>query len=167
MTVGPNTYITEPPARSDFASLARNALERACSGGPDPAPRYYSPRFVDHVNDLEFHGLEGARLSVDLYKHMLSDLRITVEEQVVTGDRVASRFVVTGSNRGRRVRFGGITISRFENGLIVEDWSVTDTLGLLRQLGPWRSILMGLEQWRTIASASRRAAGPHTRNGAP
>ena len=97
---------------------------------------------------------------------MLSDLRITVEEQVVSGDRVASRFVVTGANRGRRVRFGGITISRFENGLIVEDWSVTDTLGLLRQLGPWRSILMGLEQWRTIASASRRAAGPRARNGA-
>jgi hypothetical protein len=68
-----------------------------------------------------------------------------------------SRFVVTGANRGRRVRFGGITISRFEDGLIVEDWSVTDTLGLLRQLGPWRSILVGLAQWRTIAAASRRA----------
>jgi len=138
-------------------SRARNALERVCSGGPDPASRYYSPGLVDHVNDLVFHGLEGARLSVDLYKRVLSDLRITVEDQVVAGDRVVSRFVVTGTNRGRRVRFGGITISRFEDGLIVEDWTVTDTLGLLRQLGPWRSILVGLEQWRSIAIASRRA----------
>jgi hypothetical protein len=64
-------------------------------------------------------------------------MSITVEEQVVQGDRVASRFVVTGTSYGRPVRFNGITISRFDNGLIVEDWSVTDTIGMLRQLGAW------------------------------
>ncbi len=153
MTTAPGTCNMELSDPSHLATLARNALERVCSGGPDPASRYYSPELVDHVNDLEFHGLEGARRSVEIYKRMLSDLRITVEEQVTAGDRVVSRFVVTGSNRGRRVRFGGITISRFEDGLIVEDWSVTDTLGLLRQLGPWRSVLIGLAQWRAIAAA--------------
>ena len=84
-------------------------------------------------------GLEGAQRSVETYKSVLSELSIKVEEQFVDGDRVTSRFVVEGSHRGRRVRFNGITISRFENGLIVEDWSVTDTLGMLRQLGLWRS----------------------------
>jgi predicted ester cyclase len=69
----------------------------------------------------------------------------TVEEQVVDGSRVTSRFVVTGENAGRRVRFHGITISRFdEDGLSVEDWSATDTLGLLRQLGLWRSLRVAL-----------------------
>jgi hypothetical protein len=138
----------------DLAESAKRALERVCSGaGLDPSSRYYSPAFLDHVNDLEFRGLSGTQQSVDLYKKVLSDVTITVEEQVVEGDHVTSRFVVAGSCYGRRVRFNGITISRFEKGLIVEDWSVTDTLGMLRQLGFWRSLLMGARSWRGLMAA--------------
>jgi predicted ester cyclase len=144
-----STTPTETTPDNDLARSARGALERVCSGsGLDPAERYYSAEFRDHVNDMEFHGIEGARRSVEMYKSVLSDMSITVEEQLVDGDRVTSRFVVEGSHRGRRVRFNGITISRFRDGLIVEDWSVTDTLGMLRQLGLWRSLSAGLAQWR-------------------
>jgi predicted ester cyclase len=147
----PSTNGTQP---SDDAETAKRALERVCSGaGLDPASRYYSPSFVDHVNDLEFHGLAGAQRSVALYKQALDDVAVQVEEQIVEGDRVTSRFIVTGTSHGRRVRFNGITISRFQNGLIVEDWSVTDTLGMLRQLGAWRTVLMGLRTWRGIKAA--------------
>jgi hypothetical protein len=139
---------------SDLGPRAKAALERVCSGaGLDPASRYYSPAFVDHVNDLVFRGLAGTEQSVDLYKSVLDDLAVTVHDQVVDGARVTSRFVVSGTSRGRRVQFGGITISRFEDGLIVEDWSVVDTLSLLRQLGPWRAMLLGVKQWRTLARA--------------
>lgn len=142
---------------TDLARQATGALERVCSGaGLDPASRYYHSDFVDHVNDMEFRGLAGAKQSVAMYKTVLSDLAVTVQDQVLEGDRVVSRFVVTGSSRGRSVRFNGITVSRFVDGLIVEDWSVTDTLGMLRQLGPWRSILVGLKQWRALAVASVR-----------
>lgn len=139
----------------DLAASAKGAIERVCSGtGLDPASRYYSPAFRDHVNDLEFHGLEGVRRSVNMYKSALSDIVITVEEQLVDGDRVTSRFVVMGTNHGRRVRFNGIAISRFENGLIVEDWSVTDTLGMLRQLGLWRALALAMRSLRSMASAN-------------
>ena len=142
---------------SDLAASAKLALERVCSGaGLEPASQYYSPAFVDQVNDLEFLGLAGTQQSVDLYKQVLSDLAITVEEQVVEGNRVTSRFVVTGTSGRRRVRFNGITISRFENGLIVEDWSVTDTLTMLRQLGLWRAVLMGARSWRTLMAAAAK-----------
>lgn len=131
------------------AEKAKGALERVCSGkGLDSPSRYYSPGFVDHVNDIKFEGLEGARQSVELYTKILSDIDVVVEEQLVDGDRVTSRFVVTGNSFGRRVRFHGITISRFEGGLIAEDWSVTDTLGMLRQLGFWRSVLVGVRRWK-------------------
>lgn len=143
----------------DLPENAKRALERVCSGaGLDPASRYYSPAFRDHVNDLEFRGLEGTQRSIDMYKGVLADIVITVEEQLVDGDRVASRFVVTGTNRGRRVRFNGITISHFENGLIVEDWSVTDTLGMLRQLGLWRSLSIVLRSVRSLAAAGQSTA---------
>jgi predicted ester cyclase len=140
---------------SELAHSAKCALERVCSGaGLDPASKYYSPSFRDHVNDLEFRGLEGAQRSINMYKSVLSDIEITVEEQLIAGDRVTSRFVVTGENRGRRVRFNGITISRFENGLIVEDWSVTDALGMLRQLGLWRTLAVFGRSWRRLAVTS-------------
>jgi len=142
----------------DLGERARCALERVCSGtGPEPPARYYGPSLVDHVNDLEFRGLAGVERSVTVYRRMLDDLAIHVEEQVIAGDRVTSRFVITGSSLGRRVRFRGITISRFENGLIVEDWSVTDTLGMLRQLGVARSVLAGLKRLRAVARAGTPA----------
>ncbi len=140
----------------DIAESARAALERVCSGrGLDPASRYYSPAFVDHVNDLVFRGLEGTEQSIAMYRSVISDMQVTVEEQIADGDRVTSRFVITGKSYGRAVRFNGITISRFENGSIVEDWSVTDTLGMLRQLGVWRSLLVGVRQWRVLRRATR------------
>lgn len=143
----------------DLAGNARNALERVCSGADlDASSRYYSPEFRDHVNDLELQGLEGVRKSVEAYKRILADMSITVLDQVVEGDRVASRFIIEGTHRGRRVRFNGITISRFEDGLIAEDWSVTDTLGMLRQLGLWRSISMSVAGWR--ASKTKSLAAP-------
>ena len=143
---------------TELARCAKAALERVCSGADlDPASRYYSSEFVDHVNDLEFRGLEGAQQSVAMYKQVLSNLEIRVHEQVVEGNRVTSRFVVTGTSGRRHVRFGGITISRFEAGLIAEDWSVIDTLALARQLGPWRALLMALKQRRVIATARAAA----------
>lgn len=135
----------------EIAENAQDALERVCSGKSlNSLSTYYSPEFVDHVNDLKFEGLEGARRSVELYTKILSDIEIAVEEQLRDGDRVTSRFVVTGKSFGKRVCFNGITISRFKDGLIVEDWSVTDTLGMLRQLGVWRSVLLGVRQWKIM-----------------
>jgi predicted ester cyclase len=140
--VSPNILVTQSQRLTE---CAKGALERVCSGAAlDPAERYYSAGFVDHVNDLEFRGAEGIRRSVELYRKLLSDISITVKDQLTAGDKVTSRFVVFGTSYGRRVSFNGITISRFERDLIVEDWSVTDTLGMLRQLGVLRALLVGL-----------------------
>jgi len=37
--------------------------------------------------------------------------------------------------RGKDVEFTGITISRCQDGRIVEEWEITDTVGLLGQIG--------------------------------
>lgn len=147
------------PDRENQARSAKQALERVCSGAePEAAAQYYSPCLIDHVNDLEFHGHEGAMQSVDVYKSSLSELSIAVEAQVIEGDFVTSRFVVTGSSYGRPVLFQGITISRFDQGMIIEDWSVTDTLGLLRQLGWWRACLLALRSGRKLKASSKLPA---------
>lgn len=146
-----NSFECEVQDYTSLAAAAKEALERVCSGKAfDSLPRYYSQEFVDHVNDMKFQGLEGARRSVELYTMILSDLDVAVKEQLTDGDRVTSRFVVSGKSFGKRIRINGITISRFKDGLIAEDWSVTDTLSMLRQLGVWRSALVGLRYWKAL-----------------
>ena len=139
---------TSPPLNDEAErDRARRALEQVCARGDFAAAEgLYSPRFVDHVNDLDYHGHKGIRESVGLYMRVFSDLRVDVVDQVSEGDRGVSRWVAEGTNRGRRVQLKGITISRFENGMIAEDWSISDSLSLLRQLGPRRAILLGARE---------------------
>jgi predicted ester cyclase len=138
-------------AASARTELARHALEQVCSGrDPSAAVGVYSPDFRDHVNAAEYRGHDGIRKSLGLYQLVFSDgdLRIRVEDQVTEGESVASRWVAEGHNRGRPIRIWGIVISRIENGEIVEDWAASDNLELIRQLGPWRLLLLGLARLR-------------------
>ncbi len=155
----------------DYQQVARRALEDVCSGR-DPAgiAEVYHPQFVDHVNALEYHGTEGARRSVALYRELFPDLRFVVDEQVSEGSRVASRWTLTGTHRGRPVRLRGIVISRFEDGKIIEDWASSDTLELARQLGVWRSLLLLGKHHRLIRaerSPVNAEAVAHTRAQTP
>lgn len=140
-------------APSEATGLARDALERVCSGSdPAAAVGIYSADFHDHVNAREYRGHDGIRQSLGVYQLVFSDgdLRIRVEDQVTEGDRVASRWVAEGHNRGRPIRIWGIVISRIANGEIVEDWAASDNLDLIRQLGPRRTLLLGLAWLRKV-----------------
>jgi predicted ester cyclase len=139
-------------AASDRTKLARHALEQVCSGSdPSAAVGVYSPDFHDHVNASEYRGYDGIRRSLGLYQLVFSDgdLSIRVEDQVSEGERVASRWVAEGHNRGRPIRIWGLVISRIEDGEIVEDWAASDNLHLIRQLGPWRILLLALAWLRS------------------
>ena len=76
------------------------------------------------------------------------------DEQVSEGDRVATGWTLYGTNRGRTVKLTGHTISRFADGLVVEDHGSTDTIELLRQLGAWRSLVMLATEWRFLLRGS-------------
>jgi predicted ester cyclase len=147
--------VTDTAANRD---VARTALEQVCARSDMTlAPQCYAEDFVDHVGTLEYRGLDGVRRSTALYRELFDDLAFEVVDQVAEGDRVASRFVLSGSNRGRRVRLWGITISRLRDGRIVEDWSAFDSLELLRQLGLSRTLLAAPRLLRALRDARRRA----------
>jgi predicted ester cyclase len=136
----------------DEKALTRHALERVCSrSDPAAAVGVYSRDFVDHVNARDYHGHEGIAQSLALYQLLFrdGDLSIHVEDQVAEGDRVVSRWVAEGHNRGRALRLWGITVSQIADGEIVEDWSASDNLDVLRQLGPRRLLLLGLDWLRS------------------
>jgi predicted ester cyclase len=119
------------------------------------APDCYAPDFVDHVGRLEYRGLDGVRRSTALYRELFEDLAFEVLDQVAEGDRVASRWVMTGTNRGRRVRLTGITISRLRDGRIVEDWSTFDSGELVRALGAIRTLLAAPRLLAALRDARR------------
>ena len=134
---------SDTATESTHTATARRALEEVCSGKDlCGIPDVYHPDFVDHVNALEYMGHEGARRSVALYLELFPDLRFSVDEQVSEGDRVASRWTLRGTHRGRTVTLRGIVISRFEDDRIIEDWAASDTMEIPRQLGVWRSLLL-------------------------
>jgi predicted ester cyclase len=122
---------------------AREALEQVCArGNLQRARELYAEDFVDHVNAVDFHGHDGIARSVALYRAIFPDLAIRVLDQAADGDRVTSRWTLHGTHKVRAVTLPGITISRFENGKIAEDWTVSDNLELLRQLGPLRGLAL-------------------------
>jgi predicted ester cyclase len=135
--------------------VARTALEQVCARGDmELAPSCYAEDFQDHVGRLEYLGLEGVERSTALYRALFDDLSFEVVEQVAEGDKVASRFVLSGVNRGRRVRTWGIVISRLSDGRIVEDWASFDGVELLRQLGLWRTLLAAPRMLGAVRRAS-------------
>lgn len=72
------------------------------------------------------------------------DLHIACEDQVAEGDRVVSRWMVSGTQEGElmgvppsgnRAKFSMITISRVEGGKIAESWVSFDAMGMMQQIG--------------------------------
>ena len=67
-----------------------------------------------------------------------------IEDQIAEGNRVATRIVVRGTQQaelmgipptGKSVAFGATNIHRIVDGKIVEQWVISDALGMLQQLG--------------------------------
>jgi predicted ester cyclase len=74
----------------------------------------------------------------------LSDMRFTIDDMLVEGDKVAVRFTITGTHTGasevivptnKKVTLWGIGIDRISGGKVVESWERYDTLGYMQQLG--------------------------------
>jgi hypothetical protein len=126
---------------------ARGAIEIVCSGDISRKEEYYSPLFIDHVNDAVHHGYDGLMQSFSFYKSIFDGgWKFEVVDQVTEGNRVASRWVMRGSCRGRVVELAGATVSTLdEAGQIREDFGYADTLSLLGQLGVLRSLRLGIE----------------------
>ena len=78
------------------------------------------------------------------YRSAFPDLVMTVDQSFAEGDLVATRWTARGTHEGelfgiaatgKQATVTGITIDRYEDGLIAESWTNWDTLGLLQQLG--------------------------------
>jgi steroid delta-isomerase-like uncharacterized protein len=72
------------------------------------------------------------------------DIQVTVDDQVAEGEKVSTRRTWRATHKGpyrgvaptgKAVKWTQISVVRFSQGKIVEDWAVADELGILQQLG--------------------------------
>ena len=134
-------------AETNKALVRREFEEMFNQGGDlDTAGEFYASDYLLHEpTSGEVRGLEAAREFAATYREAFPDLQTAIEDQVAEGDKVVSRFSGRGTHLGETKDFGpatgnrieitGITIDRFADGRIAEEWTNFDALGLLQQIG--------------------------------
>jgi steroid delta-isomerase-like uncharacterized protein len=130
----------------EIKEIARRLAEDPWRGKLDEVLEYVGDDYVAHVpGSLEpFRGKDGFREFVTTYLTAFPDATVTVDDQIVEGHRIATRWTGRGTNTGelmgmpptgKQITVGGITYGRYADGKAREAWIIWDTLGLLQQLG--------------------------------
>lgn len=128
----------------------RQTLLRALECFADPTRR--DGYFHLYREDTVLHGYAGVEpglASIKLFYQnaiwaAFPDARVHVEDMIEEGDKLACRFIMTGTHQGtfmgvaatgKAISMPGITILRFEKERCVERWSSADFVGVLAQIG--------------------------------
>ncbi len=125
----------------------RIAEEGFARGNVDVLDELVAENLIDHTPGLPPElpsGREGLKQLARAYHEAFPGMNIRVEDQIVEGDKVVTRWSARGTHEGdfmgipatgKEGATTGITIDRIERGQVVETWSNWDMLGLLQQLG--------------------------------
>ncbi len=91
-----------------------------------------------------FSGLAGVQQLSGIFRTAFPDIKMVFEDMLADGDKVAGRFVLTGTNTGslmgmppsgKSVNVTATGILQIQGGKVTETWVNLDTLGLMQQVG--------------------------------
>ena len=123
--------------------LAETFVQMLNTHDPDLVDAFLATEYRNH-NAFVDDGREANRQFWASFFAALPDLTATMEDLIVSGDRVVGRFVYRGTHRGefmgipasgRPVEMRSIDIWRVADGLFVEHWDELNTLEFFQQLG--------------------------------
>ena len=89
-------------------------------------------------------GLEGVKVLTAQLREAFPDFKAVIEDLVAEGDRVVSRMVWTGTQKGefmgipptgKSISVEVIDIVRVDGGKFVEHWGIMDNMTMMQQLG--------------------------------
>ena len=103
------------------------------------------PGLVDH-NPAPGHEptLADFKQKVAFFKAIFPDLREDLQDIIASGDTVATRWVLTGSQQhefmgipasGQTIRVEGMNFYRLKDGLVTDLWTQFDGVAMMQQLG--------------------------------
>ena len=127
-------------------TLSRRFIEGYVRGDTHIVDELLAPDFVfyDPSSRTGEVRAEDMKASIEWIHSAFPDAQVTIEDQVAEGDKVVSRFTVSGTHQGeimgaaptgKLVTHTGHQTDRFEGGKIVESWTNWDALGLLQEIG--------------------------------
>jgi len=132
-------------AKENMANARRMLGEVWSKGNLDLVDELVDANYVfDDPMAPGVRGPEGLKQLVTMYRTGYPDLQFTIEDQLADGDKVINRWSCGGTHQGelmgipatgKQTTTSGISITRFEGGKAVEEWTRWDALGWLQQLG--------------------------------
>jgi predicted ester cyclase len=127
-------------------AIVRRLLEEPWKGDLRVIDELVDRKYVGYDPSLPepLRGPEGFKENISTYRAAYSDARITVDDQIAEGDKVATRWTGRGKHdgdlmgigpTGKQVTVSGLTLSRLANGKVVEEYTNWDTFGMMQRLG--------------------------------
>jgi steroid delta-isomerase-like uncharacterized protein len=135
----------EEPALSDNIEIITRFEHAFREGDQATIDELCDPGLVDH-NPAPDHEptLAGFKQKVAGFAAIFPDLQEDLQDIVASGDTVATRWVLTGSQQqefmgipatGQAIRVEGMNFYRLRDGRVTDVWAQFDGLGMLQQLG--------------------------------
>jgi len=125
-------------------AVIRDLLQAFEKGDTENVGKYFATNWVNHDPSLPpMQGLEGAKQLIGLWS-AISNRKVTIEDSVAEGDRVAARFAISGTQTGafmgiaatgKTINVTASGIFKLVDGKATDNWVNFDALGLLQQLG--------------------------------
>lgn len=119
-------------------------LEAWNEGNVDVLDDIYTTEYVMH-DPMGDRDLAGVKEMIDEIRSGSSDFELRIDDLICEGDQVVLRYTMWGTNTGPSFlteeptgeswEGSGISIYRFEDGIITEQWNQFDYLGVMQQLG--------------------------------
>lgn len=124
--------------RDSFDALERHDLDACCAAMTED--------FLINIAEMPYQkkGQKAWRQHAGQLLAAFPDVRVTIDDAVAAGDKVAIRATITGTHRGefignpptgKAVSYKSHEVYRFANGKIAEEWICSDMMTLLTQLG--------------------------------
>jgi len=127
----------------------------------------YTDDFVLHIlpDRYEFKGPEGFKQLITYIHGRYPDLKYTIDEIIVEGEKTAARFTFRGTQGGIQVTYSGCDVTNRVDGKVVEEWIYWDDLGVQKQLGYQLINPLGFQpstqtMWRQIKTPETAYAIP-------
>ncbi|WP_329128977.1 ester cyclase [Streptomyces sp. NBC_01476] len=123
--------------------LADLFVEMGNTHNPDLVDRFVAEAYINH-NDFVSDGREANRQFWTAFYTGLPDVSVTMEDLIVSGDRVVGRFTYRGTHTGdllgipasgASVEMRSIDIWRVKDGMFVEHWDELNLMQVFQQVG--------------------------------
>jgi len=123
--------------------LADLFVEMINTHNPDLVDRFVAKDYINH-EDFVADGREANRQFWTAFFTGMPDVMVTMEDLVISGDRVVGRFTYRGTHTGdlvgvpasgKPVEMRSIDIWRVKNGMFVEHWDELNLMQMFQQIG--------------------------------